>query len=100
LKSEAEFTWGAKQQEAFDEIKSYLTSPPVFQVPKSGVPFQLYVVAEPSVIGAVLTQETDGKEYVVAYESRRLLDVKMRYTFIEKLYLSLCLYQVKALFII
>jgi hypothetical protein len=41
------------------------------------------------VIGAVLTQETDGKEYVVAYESRRLLGAKMRYTFIEKLYLSL-----------
>jgi hypothetical protein len=39
LKSGAEFTWEAKQQEAFDEIKSYLTSPPVLQAPKSGVPF-------------------------------------------------------------
>jgi hypothetical protein len=80
---------GAKQQKAFDEIKSYLTSPPVLQVPKSGVPFQLYVAEEPSVIGVVLTQETDGKEYVVAYESRRLLDVETRYTFIKKLCLSL-----------
>jgi hypothetical protein len=44
---------GAKQQEAFDEIKSYLTSPPVLQAPKSGVPFQLYIAEEPSVIGAV-----------------------------------------------
>jgi hypothetical protein len=90
LKSAAEFTWGgAKQQEAFDKIKSYLTSPPVLQAPKSGVPFRLYVAVEPSVIGAVLTQETDDKEYVVAYESRRLLDAKTRYTFIEKLCLSL-----------
>jgi hypothetical protein len=63
---------GAKQQEAFDEIKGYLTSPPILQAPKSGVPFRLYVAAEPSVIGAVLTQEADAKEYVVAYESRRL----------------------------
>jgi hypothetical protein len=55
LKSGAEFTWGAKQQEAFDEIKSYLTLPPVFRVPKSGVPFQLYVAVEQSVIGVVLT---------------------------------------------
>jgi hypothetical protein len=69
---------GEKQQEAFDEIKSYLTSPPVLQAPKSDVPFRLYVAAEPSVIGAVLTQETDGKEYVVAYESRRLLDAETR----------------------
>jgi hypothetical protein len=89
LKSGAEFTWGAKQQEAFDEIKSYLTSPPVLQAPKSGFPFRLYVAVEPSVIGAVLTQETDDKEYVVAYESRRLIDAETRYTFIEKLCLSL-----------
>jgi hypothetical protein len=66
-----------------------LTSSPVLQAPKSGVPFQLYVAAEPSVIGVVLTQETDGMEYVVAYEIRRLLDAEMRYNFIEKLYLSL-----------
>jgi ribonuclease HI len=89
LESGAEFTWGAKQQEAFDEIKSVLTSPPVLQVPKSGVPFWLYVAAEPSVIGAVLTQETNDKEYVVAYESRRFLDTETRYTFIEKICLSL-----------
>jgi hypothetical protein len=36
------------------------------------------------VIGAVLTQEPDGKEYVVAYESRRLLGTETRYTFIAK----------------
>jgi hypothetical protein len=66
-----------------------LTSLPVLQAPKSGVPFRLYIAAEPSVIGAVLTQETDGKEYVVAYESIRLLDAETRYTFIEKLCLSL-----------
>jgi ribonuclease HI len=40
---------------------------------------------EQTVIGVVSTQETNGKEYIVAYESRRLLDTEMRYTFIEKL---------------
>jgi hypothetical protein len=52
------------------------------------------------VIGAILTQETDGKEFIVSYESRILLDAEMRYTFIENLCLSLCLYQVKALFLL
>jgi hypothetical protein len=46
LKNDVDFTWGAKQQEAFDEIKSYLTSSPVLQAPKSGIPFKLYVAAE------------------------------------------------------
>jgi hypothetical protein len=89
LKNDIDFTWGAKQQEAFDEIKSYLTSPPVLQAPRSGIPFKLYVVDEKDVIGGVLTQETEGKEYIVAYESRRLLGTETRYTFIEKLCLSL-----------
>ena len=29
LKNETEFTWGAEQQEAFEKIKKYLSSPPV-----------------------------------------------------------------------
>nr|ABA93663.1 retrotransposon protein, putative, unclassified [Oryza sativa Japonica Group] len=29
LKKEADFTWGAKQQEAFEELKRYLSTPPV-----------------------------------------------------------------------
>jgi hypothetical protein len=65
LKSGAKFTWGAKQQEAFDEIKSYLTSPPILQAPKSGAPFQLYVATEPSMIGVVLTQETDARSMLL-----------------------------------
>jgi hypothetical protein len=43
-----------------------LTALPVLQASKSGVPFKLYVAAEDSVISAVLTQETDGKEYIIA----------------------------------
>ena len=58
LKNEAEFTWGPKQQEAFEKIKYYLSSPRVLKAPRKGVPFKLYIAAEDKVIGAVLTQET------------------------------------------
>ena len=44
---------------------------------------------EDKVIMAVLTQETEGKEYIITYLSQRLIDVETRYTFIEKLCLSL-----------
>ena len=47
------------------------------------------MAVEDNVIGTVLTQETKGKEYVVTYIGRRLIDAEMRYTFIEKLCLSL-----------
>jgi hypothetical protein len=57
----------------------------MLKAPQVGVLFRLYIVAEDKVIGAVLTQETGGKEHVVTYLSRRLVDAETRYTFIEKL---------------
>ena len=63
--------------------------PLVLKAPRRGVPFKLYIAAEEKVIGAVLTQETEGKEYILTYISRRLIDAETRYTFIEKLCLSL-----------
>ena len=61
----------------------------VLKVPRRGVPFRLYVAAEDKIFGAVLTQEIEGKEYIITYLSQRLIDAEIRYTFIEKLCLSL-----------
>jgi hypothetical protein len=75
---------GVEQREAFKKIKEYLISPPVLRAPKAGNPFKMYIAAQERVIGAVLLQEEDGKEFPVAYVSRRLLDAKTRYVFVEK----------------
>ena len=61
----------------------------MLKAPKHRVPFRLYISVEDSVIGVVLTQENEGKEYVITYISRRLLEAETRYTFIERLCLSL-----------
>ena len=61
----------------------------MLKVPRRGVPFRLYVEIEDKVIMVVLTQETEGKEYMLTYVSRRLIDAETRYIFIEKLCLSL-----------
>ena len=73
----------------FEKIKQYFSSPLVLKAPRRGVSFRFYVAAHDKAIGAVLTQETEGKEYIITYVSRRLIDVKTRYNFIQKLYLSL-----------
>jgi hypothetical protein len=80
---------GAEQQEAFEKIKEYLMSPSVLRGLKAGNPFKMYIAAQERVIGAVLLQEEDGKEFLVAYMSRRLLDAETRYVFMEKLCLLL-----------
>ena len=61
----------------------------MLKAPRRGVPFGFYVAAEDKVIGDVLTQEIEGKEYIITYLSRRLIDVEMTYIFIEKLCLCL-----------
>jgi hypothetical protein len=80
---------GADQQCAFDDIKKYLSSPPVMKAHMVGIPFQLYIAVEDAVIGAVLTQVMEGKEHIITYLSRCLIEPKTRYSFIEKLCLSL-----------
>jgi hypothetical protein len=89
LKNEAEFTLGAEQQHAFDDIKKYLSSSSVMKAPIVGIPFWLYIVADDAIIGVVSTQVMDGKEHIITYLSRCLIDIKTRYSFIEKLWLSL-----------
>jgi hypothetical protein len=49
----------------------------------------MYIAMQEWVIGAVLLQEEDGKEFLVAYVSRHLLDGETRYVFMEKHCLSL-----------
>jgi hypothetical protein len=83
------FTWWAEQWEAFEKIKEYLMSPPVLRALKVGNPFKMYIAMQEWVIGAVLLQEEDGKEFPVAYVSWRLLDAETQFVFMEKLCLSL-----------
>ena len=89
LKNDQEFKWGDVQQKAFEEIKEYMKSPPMVVPPQQGKPFKLYVSAGSQTIGSALMQEFEGKEWVVFYLSRRLLDPKIRYSSIEKLCLCL-----------
>jgi hypothetical protein len=72
----------------FEKIKEYLASPPVLRAPKVGKPFKLYIAAQEHVVGAMLTREENGKEFVVAYISTRLMFTERWYEFVEKL----CLY--------
>ena len=64
--------------------------PPMLVPPQQGKPFKLHVSADIQTIGSTLMQEFEGKQQVVFYLSRRLLDPETRYSPIEKL--CLCLY--------
>ena len=66
------WTWELEQQQAFDLIIEKLTSPPVLAYADYSRPFILNVDASGDGLGAVLYQEQEGIERVVAYASRGL----------------------------
>jgi len=90
LKADQEFVWGKEQQLALDEIKNYLRNPLVLIPPQQGKPFRLYLSTDWMVIGSALIQEFEGKQRVIYYLSRRLVDAETRFSAFEKL--CLCLY--------
>jgi hypothetical protein len=65
----------------------YLSKPPVLVLPQQGKPFYVYLSVGDTSIASVIKQVQDGKERVVFYLSRRMLDaLKLRdYAFIYSL---------------
>jgi hypothetical protein len=90
IKANEEFRWGVKQQQAFEDIKEYLSKPPVLVPPQQDRPFYMYLSVGDTSIASVVIQVHDDKERVVFYLSRRMLDAETRYPDIEKL--CLCLF--------
>ncbi|CAL2267317.1 unnamed protein product [Prunus armeniaca] len=96
LKQEQTFKWEEQHQQAFEEIKHYLSNPPVLSPPKRGRPLKLYISASEVSIGSLLVQDNkEGKEQAVYYLSRTLTEVKREYSAIERLCLTLYFTAVK-----
>jgi len=53
------FIWDNAYQQAFKEIKQYLTQPPMLTAPVSGKSFLIYVRVMDHSLGALLTQNDD-----------------------------------------
>ncbi|KAI3771957.1 hypothetical protein L6452_03129 [Arctium lappa] len=83
------FEWTDKHEEALQQLKEYMTSPPFLSKPKKGEILQLYLAVSAISVSAVLIRETDGRQLPIYYVSKTLLDAETRYSSIEKLLLSL-----------
>jgi hypothetical protein len=79
IKANEEFRLGVEQQRAFEEIKEYLSKPPVLVPPQQDRPFYVYLSVGDTSIASVVIQVHDDKERIVFYLSRRMLDAETRY---------------------
>ena len=75
----ARFEWTREQQEAFEELQRRLTNTPILGYPRRENPFILDTDASACSVGAVLSQEQDGQERVIAYGSRVLSTPERNY---------------------
>ncbi|PNY14157.1 retrotransposon protein putative unclassified [Trifolium pratense] len=82
LKKEDVFTWGQDQQEAFEELKKYLSNPPTLMPPIRNKFMKLYISASDTTLGSMLAQEDEnGEEKAIYYLSRVLNDLSNRLRF-------------------
>ena len=80
----AKFLWTSECKDAFDELKEALTTSPVLAYPKPDLPFVLDTDASNYALGAVLSQQVDGKEHVIAYMSKALNKHEVAYCVTRK----------------
>ena len=79
------FDWTPHCQQAFDQLKQLLVSPPILAYPRFEIPFAVHMSdASDHAIGGVLNQIQDGKERVIAYFSRQLGKAQRNYSTIER----------------
>ena len=75
-----EWVWSKECNDAFFDLKKCLVfSPIVLTLPDFSLPFVLDTDASGDGLGAVLTQNVDGVERVVAYASRALSRTEKKY---------------------
>ncbi|XP_021831124.1 uncharacterized protein LOC110771174 [Prunus avium] len=71
--------WDEECEEAFQNLKTYLTSPPLLSKPVPGEDLFVYLAVSNSAVSSALIREELGAQHPVFYTSKALLDAETRY---------------------
>ncbi len=83
------FTWTDECQQAFEELKSYLTTPPLLSPSKQGEELYLYLAVSPTTVSLALVREENRQQFPIYYISRAFRGAEERYPPMEKLSFAL-----------
>ena len=83
------FEWTTECQQAFEDMKAYLSSLPLLNPSKPGEELFLYLAISPAAVNAALVREEDRVQKPVYFTSRALWGVEEKYPPMEKLVFTL-----------
>ena len=89
VKNPKDFQWTGKCESALQELKSYLTTPPLLSKPLLSEVVLLYLAVSEHAVSSVLVREDGNKQLPIYYVSKALLDAETRYSHLENLALAL-----------
>ncbi|RDY01342.1 Retrovirus-related Pol polyprotein from transposon 17.6, partial [Mucuna pruriens] len=86
LQKDVEFVFDKECIQAFEELKTRLTSTPILQAPNWELPFELMYDASNSALGAILSQRdgVGGLAHVIPYASQTMDQAQINYTTTKK----------------
>ena len=83
------FEWMAECQQAFEDLKAYLSSPPLLSPSQPGEELFLYLAVSPAAFSTALVREEDKVQKPMYYASWALRGAEERYSSMKKLAFAL-----------
>ena len=83
------FIWTNECQKSFEELKTYLTSPPLLSPSQQGETLSLYLAVSLTAVSSALIREDGDTQLPVYYTSKAFQGAEERYPAMEKLALAL-----------
>lgn len=80
LKKDRHYIWGAEQQQAFDKLKTAMSTSPVLHIADPTKPFVMACDASKYAVGGVLMQDFGNGLQPVGYESKKLNGAALNYS--------------------
>jgi len=89
LKKASRFRWDEQCTQAFNQLKDFLSRPPIIQKPMFGQPILVYLSVSKETVSSALVQEMQSEQRPVYFASKTLQDAETRYQMVEKVALAL-----------
>ncbi|KAL2243910.1 UNVERIFIED_CONTAM: Retrovirus-related Pol polyprotein from transposon opus [Sesamum indicum] len=89
LRKTKNFEWTEECEQAFQDLKTYLRSPPLLTNPKGSEVLYVYLAVSENAISSALVRKEEGVQSPIYYVSKMLQGAERRYAQIEKLALAL-----------